>query len=580
MNYTINREHADNMCKIDIRFDKKYNEIKTDLLYYHNHSLYDEIVDRNADKLEQEVIWYKGTSLLYKDLFKTVDIYARSLKRLGYKKGDEIPICSSNIPQFVYIFLAASKIGAIINSFGEWFDENYCYDIIKRSESRNLFVSSDYRMKFEKMLDGTDIKIWDFSIDLEKSNTEREFIGLAQDVSIVNEDSISLEDSFTVTYTSGTTNPGRPKAVLHAVRSYMYLARYKDSDVSDMPKMRNIRVFSHIPYYVHASLSTSIVDPLFQGGTIIIEKEYNEESFPKAVIESKPNQVCASVGFWLRLAEYLELHPNTDMSFLYIPTVSGEKLSTGEEKYLNYIAKKYKFGNAKAIFRFIPVTFSIGGGTTESSGVLVTLFKSLQEKRLKYHKLKPLGLQVMGCASVQLLDGTKIDNMEVANAWFTGPCNMVRYYYDQEQMSSISFTDERGQLWVKMEAACVVQKNRYLRIVGRKNDIIELTNGDNVSFCKIEQRLYEKVPELLSCVILQNDNRIILHLKNRPDMKWDEIKITSKLKSVLSKIGIVQDNKEIYVRFHTSDYFKLAPSGKRDISVLHEQGIDKAVRLF
>ncbi len=29
-------------------------------------------------------------------------------------------------------------------------------------------------MKFEKMLDGTDIKIWDFSIDLEKSNTERE----------------------------------------------------------------------------------------------------------------------------------------------------------------------------------------------------------------------------------------------------------------------------------------------------------------------------------------------------------------------------------------------------------------------
>ena len=178
--------------------------------------------------------------------------------------------------------------------------------------------SKKNHMEYElvaKMLDGTDIKIWDFSIDLEKSNTEREFIGLAHDVSIVNEDSISLEDSFTVTYTSGTTNPGRPKAVLHAVRSYMYLARYKDSDVSGMPKMRNIRVFSHIPYYVHASLSTSIVDPLFQGGTIIIEKEYNEESFPKAVIESKPNQVCASVGFWLRLAEYLELHSNTDMSF-------------------------------------------------------------------------------------------------------------------------------------------------------------------------------------------------------------------------------------------------------------------------
>lgn len=68
------------------------------------------------------------------------------------------------------------------------------------------------------------------------------------------------------------------------------------------------------------------------------------------------------------------------MPYLMIPTVTGEGCSMGEEKFLNLTSRKHKFGSEKLPFPLAPVTFSIGGGTTESGGIFVTLYKALQEK--------------------------------------------------------------------------------------------------------------------------------------------------------------------------------------------------------
>ena len=48
---------------------------------------------------------------------------------------------------------------------------------------------------------------------------------------------VKLDDSFAITYTSGTTDPGCPKGCIHSNRSYVTLSRFKESDVSGMPSM-------------------------------------------------------------------------------------------------------------------------------------------------------------------------------------------------------------------------------------------------------------------------------------------------------------------------------------------------------
>ena len=64
---------------------------------------------------------------------------------------------------------------------------------------------------------------------------------------------------FIQTYTSGTTDPGRPKGVIHSTRSYITLSRWKESDVSGLPSMRNMTILGHIPHiYSYGTIMCNI----------------------------------------------------------------------------------------------------------------------------------------------------------------------------------------------------------------------------------------------------------------------------------------------------------------------------------
>ena len=131
-------------------------------------------------------------------------------------------------------------------------------------------------------------------------------------------------------------------------------------------------------------LSCAISDTLYEKCTLALEPYYDRDFFIYSLLINKPNFVPASTGFWTKLCDQLnhdEKFKNINMPFLMLPTVTGEECSPGEEYYYNATSKKHKFGTDKLPYPLSPVTFSIGGGTSESSGVFVTILKSLQEKK-------------------------------------------------------------------------------------------------------------------------------------------------------------------------------------------------------
>lgn len=177
--------------------------------------------------------------------------------------------------------------------------------------------------------------------------------------------SINLDDDFTITYTSGTTDPDMPKAILHPVRSYMTLSRFKDPDISGLGSMRNLVVLAHFPTYIHAGITTSITDTLFRSCIIALEPIYEKEYFIYALMHNKPNFACAGVGFWEDVAKkltYDDKYKNVCMPYLFIVTVTGEAMSRGEEYFFNKVAKEHKFGAEKLPYPLAPIKFSIGGG--------------------------------------------------------------------------------------------------------------------------------------------------------------------------------------------------------------------------
>lgn len=607
----------------DEKINAKVKKALLDLELHHNTSWGVEIYRRNEDNLDSTAIKYRGNSISYEDMFNKAYRYACSLKEMGYGVGDEIPACVSNIPEFVYLFLAVSFIGAKINVVGDWFDKDYLLAILNNTGSNYMFVSDDVYENIKDVIDKSNIdnivlfsltdslpfdkdgsrynpylvmdsmfydfvnKVFDY-----KNITDKVVLNVDEFLNIGNKyngkviENVGLDDEFAITYTSGTTDPGCPKGVRHANRSYITLSRFKESDVSGMPSMRNLTVLAHIPTYTHMELSCAISDTLYEKCTLAMEPFYNIEFFIYSLLINKPNFVPASAGFWTNLCKklnYDDRFKNINMPYLMLPTVTGEACSSGEEKFFNYTSRKHKFGVDKLPFPLAPVTFSIGGGTSESSGVFVTLFKSLQEKKINYLiKNNSLGLTPHKFADIEVLDenGDYCDINKPGLLVSNSPCSMIGYTNDKLN-ETVYVTDKYGKKWVNM-GTYSYKSDSYGRIKmkGRMGSNIYLPSGEKIPMYEIEDVIAKDTKNIMSTSLVKiSDDCYICHFELLPYAKFNSEKVIRSIIGRLENSFPSELLEMLYLRERNFDEsFPIAPSGKRDNNKLIEEGYtDKCI---
>ena len=75
-----------------------------------------EFFDRQADKMPQQkaLITTNQGSFSFKQLKTISDFLARGMIDLGIRKGDSVAVWAHNIPEWVFLFLGLSKIGAVM----------------------------------------------------------------------------------------------------------------------------------------------------------------------------------------------------------------------------------------------------------------------------------------------------------------------------------------------------------------------------------------------------------------------------------------------------------------------------------
>ena len=133
-----------------------------------------------------------------------------------------------------------------------------------------------------------------------------------------------------------------------------------------------------------------------------------------------------------------------------------------------------------------------GYGTTECSpGItLSTMFA---------HKLGSCG-KPMSCCEVKIHDP---DEEGVGEIWVKGDNVMVGYYDDPEATASV-FEDG----WYKTGDFGRFDDEGYLFYVGRKKNLIVLSNGKNVSPEEIEDKIMISIPYVKEVVVSDEDNFI------------------------------------------------------------------------
>ena len=225
-------------------------------------------------------------------MFIKMKEYAKALKTLGVEKGTEIPICVSNTPELVYILGAISLVGAKANIFNEEFDKDYITEIIDGCNGQFMFIEdrkypvlkdSISRSHISKILmssltdslpkTGNPYEKYDqihgqFKNTVERHKKENpniydinEFLNIGKNYNGHILCGAGLDEEFTVTYSSGSTNSSRAKAIVHTNRSYVTLGRCHDPEIQKTASMKHFTVQAHIPTHSNTEIISCISSP-------------------------------------------------------------------------------------------------------------------------------------------------------------------------------------------------------------------------------------------------------------------------------------------------------------------------------
>lgn len=595
---SLEKRHIKNVKKVEEAFDDLYKN--------HNHSWFDEVYLRNKYNLDRTALFYRGKKISYATMFNEASKLISALSNFGLRKGDEVPMCVSNTPELVYLLLACSALGLKPNIFGADFEQEYIKEIVNTSNNKIMFISDDNFIKNPKLFTDLNVSnkiyysvydnystrahnnyanayIWNNETEMMVAddylhNTCTHFNDFVKkyDNGLAMTPDVSLDDDFTITYTSGSTKNGRPKALVHRVRSFNVMGRFHDTDLSGNASMHNLCSLAHIPPHSNTCLITSISDMLFQGGSVALEPIYSKETFLDSLILNKPSLVPATRSFWIYgMKEFLKNPKYKDLKFpnMLAPIAVGEAVSANEEKFINDCFRKLKMGTKVVPFPITPSTLSIGGGDCEHGGLFFILFKNLRE-RLSLSK-EEYGLKPFALADVKVLDENlnECHFNELGTLVGNSLCTMREYKGNPLATENFFIKDNSGDINGNFKVWAYIDKKGNVHMKGRMDNDFITESQKRVPLFMIAETILEDKKNIMSCEVVNIDGQLVAHIELYPNLNnlTDNL-IGNILEDCKKRINEKYDSEiSLSLNYVVRDSYPLTGCGKRNLNVLEQE---------
>ena len=448
-----------------------------------------------------------GNTINYETFGANSNALCTILAQNGIIKGDKIAILGANMPNWAVSYFAVTSMAAVAVPILPDFTAFEIVNIIDHSETKALIVSTKLEYKIpdnlrDKLL--LIIRMDNFEIISTKSPIEN------QEIEIERPDS---QDLASLIYTSGTTGASKGVMLTHA----NLVAQTKMSQEL-FPITENEVLLSILPLSHAYEFSIGMLFPFSQGASVhYLNGAPTPSLLMPALKEVKPTMIL-SVPLIVEKIYKLKIRPlftkNIFLRILYsirlirrvLHKIAGKKLIETFGGNLRF----FGIGGSRldgAVEQFLSdagFPYSIGYGLTETSPLLAGAIPGNVKWQSTGPALKGIEMKIMNP-----------NEKKIGEIIVKGPNVMKGYYKDPESTEAV-FTPDG---WFRTKDLGYIDKEGFLFIKGRKDNMIVGTNGENIYPEDIESIINE-VDLVLESLVLEKKGKLIAKVH----FNYDEIK--------------------------------------------------------
>ncbi len=441
-----------------------------------------------------------GVRQNYRDFYDRCRAVAKGLMAMGIKRGDNVSVWTTNIPEWVYLQFALGMMGGVLVTVNTNYQSHELEYILKQSDSTTLFLMDSYRdtsfyETVRRVIPELDIckpgHLVSEKLPLMKTvifigpkeNTPGMFhfndlISRGKNITDQELDdrmkSLDDHDVINMQYTSGTT--GFPKGVMLTHHNVVNNARMV-GDVMGMTEKDSLLI--QVPLFHCFGCVMSTMNCVYHGSTMVVLEFFD----PLKALQTIAAERCTAVNGVPTMFVAILNHPDFnhyDLKSLRTGIMAGAPCP---EETMNQVRTKMHCEEVVIAF-----------GQTECAPVM-TMTRRDDPVELRVATVGRLLPDIEG----KIVDPESGKDLpaDVQGEIVTRSACVMKGYYKMPEATAEAIDRDS---WLHTGDLGEVDKNGYFKVTGRIKDMI-IRGGENIYPREIEEFLY-KHPKVVNVQVI------------------------------------------------------------------------------
>ena len=450
-----------------------------------------EVIDRAVDLYpDREIVTAQPDGnrhrYTYADAYERICQLAHALDELGVERGERVGSVALNHYRHLELYFGPSCSGRSLHMCNMRLPDGHFQHTVEDAGDRVLFVDPAFVEKVEANADELESVEQYVVLADAVPDTSLEPVVAYEDLradqpTTYDWPDLDEEEECGMCHTSGTT--GLPKGVAYSHRGlFLHTMACSHSDANGV-NQRDV-VMPIVPMF-HANGWGLPYAATFVGAKQVLPTVHTDPGPVAELVDEEDVTFSAAVPtIWLEMAEYLDDHPEVDIS-------NVDRLTVGGSAPPESLIRKYDEEYDAPILQ--------GWGMTEMSplGTLSTLRKEFEDAdpETRYAYRAKAGIPIPGVRTRIVddegnevpRDGETFGELQVRGPWIADE------YHDRPEETAASFTEDG---YLRTGDIATMDEHGYVDIVDRTKDVIK-SGGEWISSVELENELmaHEAVTE-------------------------------------------------------------------------------------